>query len=86
MKARQSEMAKVRMAPFGSLESRTAIWVSAVANACAHNASGQPGGQFMVRLRQSGSSRGEVYVEVEDQGSAWDGLLRKQRVRTGCTC
>jgi hypothetical protein len=47
------------------------------ANACAHSASGQPGGQFVVRLRGGGSSRGEVYVEVEDQGSAWDGLFRE---------
>ena len=47
------------------------------ANACAHSASGQPGGRFVVRLCGSGSSRGQVYVEVEDQGSAWDGLLNK---------
>ena len=47
------------------------------ANACAHSASGQPGGRFVVRVCGSGSSRGEVYVEVEDQGSAWDGLLNK---------
>jgi two-component sensor histidine kinase len=47
------------------------------ANACAHSASGRPGGQFVVRLRGSGSSRGPVYVEVEDQGSSWDGFLHQ---------
>jgi anti-sigma regulatory factor (Ser/Thr protein kinase) len=47
------------------------------ANACAHSASGEPGGQFVVRLRGGGSNRGQVYVEVEDQGSGWDGLLQQ---------
>ena len=64
---------------YGSPASDDAVLLASelAANACAHSASGQPGGQFVVRLRRSGSSRGEVYVEVEDQGSAWDGLLRK---------
>jgi anti-sigma regulatory factor (Ser/Thr protein kinase) len=43
------------------------------ANACAHSASGQPGGSFVVRVCGSGSH--PVYVEVEDQGSSWDGTL-----------
>jgi serine/threonine-protein kinase RsbW len=47
------------------------------ANACAHSASGRPGGEFVVRVRKGGSRSGEVYVEVEDQGSGWDGLLKK---------
>ena len=46
------------------------------ANACAHSASGQPGGRFVVGLCRSGSSRGQVYAEVEDQGSAWDGPVQ----------
>ena len=41
------------------------------ANACAHSASGQPGGMFMVRV-EAGEG-GRVYVEVEDQGSSWTG-------------
>jgi hypothetical protein len=47
------------------------------ANACAHSASGEPGGQFVVRLRGGGSGGGEVYVEVEDQGSGWDGRFHE---------
>src|ERR1700761_2893597 len=47
------------------------------ASACAHSASGEPGGQFVVRVRGGGSSRGEVYIEVEDQGSGWDGRFRE---------
>ena len=43
------------------------------ANACAHSASGRPGGRFVVRAQVS--VRGPVYVEVEDQGSAWDGTF-----------
>ena len=41
------------------------------ANACAHSASGRPGGVFMVRAKVSGGGR--VYAEVEDQGSSWGG-------------
>jgi hypothetical protein len=43
------------------------------ANACAHSASGYPGGTFTVRARLSGTS---LHAEVEDQGgSTWDGCL-----------
>jgi two-component sensor histidine kinase len=41
------------------------------ANACAHSASGRPGGSFIVRAQVSDGGR--VYAEVEDEGSAWDG-------------
>ena len=41
------------------------------ANACAHSASGRPGGVFMVRIQVSDGGR--VYAEVEDQGSSWEG-------------
>jgi anti-sigma regulatory factor (Ser/Thr protein kinase) len=41
------------------------------ANACAHSASGRPGGSFIVRAQVS--EGGRVYAEVEDEGSAWDG-------------
>jgi anti-sigma regulatory factor (Ser/Thr protein kinase) len=41
------------------------------ANACAHSASGWPGGTFVVRVLVGGD--GSVRVEVEDQGSPWDG-------------
>ena len=43
------------------------------ANACAHSASGQPGGAFTVRARVSDG--GCVYAEVEDDGSLWDGTF-----------
>jgi hypothetical protein len=43
------------------------------ANACAHSASGRPGGTFVVRAQVSDGSR--VYAEVEDQGSSWDGTF-----------
>ena len=43
------------------------------ANACAHSASGQPGGTFTVRAHLSGTY---LHAEVEDQGgSTWDGCL-----------
>jgi anti-sigma regulatory factor (Ser/Thr protein kinase) len=41
------------------------------ANACAHSASGRPGGSFIIRAQVSVGGR--VYAEVEDQGSSWDG-------------
>jgi len=41
------------------------------ANACAHSASGRPGGTFVVRVHLGGDDC--VRVEVEDQGSPWDG-------------
>jgi anti-sigma regulatory factor (Ser/Thr protein kinase) len=41
------------------------------ANACAHSASGRPGGAFEVRLVVG--VEGWVRVEVEDQGSRWSG-------------
>ena len=44
------------------------------ANACAHSASGLPGGIFIVRAQVSNTAR--VYVEVEDQGSSWTGSFR----------
>jgi anti-sigma regulatory factor (Ser/Thr protein kinase) len=43
------------------------------ANAVAHSASGQPGGQFTVRARVDDD--GHVHAQVEDQGSPWDGNL-----------
>jgi anti-sigma regulatory factor (Ser/Thr protein kinase) len=43
------------------------------ANACAHSASGRPGGIFVVRAQVSGGGR--VYAEVEDEGSPWDGTF-----------
>jgi serine/threonine-protein kinase RsbW len=43
------------------------------ANACAHSASGRPGGVFMVRIQVSDGGR--VYAEVEDQGSSWEGTF-----------
>ena len=42
------------------------------ANACAHSASGQPGGTFTVRAHLYGTY---LHAEVEDQGSDWDGHL-----------
>ncbi len=45
------------------------------ANACAHSASGQPGGRFVVRV--CGNAGDGVYVEVEDEGSSWDGRLEQ---------
>ena len=42
------------------------------ANACAHSASGQPGGTFIVRAHLYGTY---LHAEVEDQGSDWDGHL-----------
>ena len=44
------------------------------ANACAHSASGRPGGRFTVRV--CGNAQDGVYVEVEDGGSAWDGMFK----------
>lgn len=41
------------------------------ANACAHSASGRPGGTFTVRAEMCPA--GSLYAEVEDQGSVWDG-------------
>lgn len=43
------------------------------ANACAHTASGQPGGTFVVRICAWPGAH--LHAEVEDQGSAWDGDL-----------
>jgi serine/threonine-protein kinase RsbW len=43
------------------------------ANAVSHSRSGQPGGHFTVRARLHDD--GGLHVEVEDQGSAWDGDL-----------
>lgn len=42
------------------------------ANACAHSASGQPGGTFTVRAHLCGTC---LHAEVEDQGSRWNGNL-----------
>jgi hypothetical protein len=42
------------------------------ANACAHSASGQPGGTFTVRAQLCGTY---LHAEIEDQGSGWDGFL-----------
>ena len=47
------------------------------ANACAHSASGRPGGMFMVRVEVGEGDR--VYVEVEDQGSSWTGSFEEHR-------
>ena len=47
------------------------------ANACAHSASGRPGGAFEVRVVVG--VEGWVRVEVEDQGSSWDGQVRRYR-------
>ena len=41
------------------------------ANACAHSASGDPGGMLTVRAEIHPGS--QVCAEVEDQGSPWDG-------------
>ena len=41
------------------------------ANACAHTASGRPGGTFTVRVEACPGVF--VHAEVEDQGSGWDG-------------
>ena len=41
------------------------------ANACAHSASGTPGGTFTVRAEICPGAY--VHAEVEDQGSRWDG-------------
>lgn len=43
------------------------------ANACAHTASGQLGGTFVVRICAWPGAH--LHAEVEDQGSAWDGDL-----------
>jgi len=45
------------------------------ANACAHSASGRPGGTFTVRAEMGDGAR--VYVEVEDEGSSWSGTFGK---------
>ncbi|MGA2831156.1 MAG: ATP-binding protein [Streptosporangiaceae bacterium] len=50
------------------------------ANACAHSASGQPGGTFTVRAHMCASY---LHAEVEDQGSAWDGHLRPAQAPHG---
>jgi serine/threonine-protein kinase RsbW len=44
------------------------------ANACAHSASGRPGGRFTVRV--CGNVQDGVYIEVEDGGSGWDGVFK----------
>ena len=49
-------------------------------NACLYSASGDLGGAFTVRIERFG---GHVRVEVEDQGSAWDGDLSKARLPHG---
>jgi len=41
------------------------------ANACAHTASGHPGGTFTVRAEICPG--GGIHAEIEDQGSGWDG-------------
>jgi anti-sigma regulatory factor (Ser/Thr protein kinase) len=41
-------------------------------NACLYSASGDLGGAFTVRIERFG---GHLRVEIEDQGSAWDGDL-----------
>jgi anti-sigma regulatory factor (Ser/Thr protein kinase) len=41
------------------------------ANACAHTASGRPGGTFTVRVEVDPGAG--LHAEVEDQGSEWDG-------------
>ncbi len=43
------------------------------ANACAHSASGTPGGMFTVRAELHPGTH--VRAEVEDQGSPWDGSI-----------
>ncbi len=45
------------------------------ANAILHSGSGQPGGTFTVRLHRAGGH--SVHVEVQDQGSTWDGNLHR---------
>jgi Histidine kinase-like ATPase domain len=45
-------------------------------NACTYTASGYPGGTFIVRIE---TFAGHVRVEVEDQGSTWDGNLSNAR-------
>jgi anti-sigma regulatory factor (Ser/Thr protein kinase) len=42
-------------------------------NAVTHSASGQPGGFFILRARARDVSR--LLVEVEDNGSTWDGTI-----------
>jgi anti-sigma regulatory factor (Ser/Thr protein kinase) len=42
-------------------------------NACTHSASGSPGGRLTVRTEFCPGLC--IHVEVEDQGSAWDGLI-----------
>jgi two-component sensor histidine kinase len=42
-------------------------------NAVTHSASGRPGGFFILRARAHGSTR--LLVEVEDNGSPWDGNI-----------
>jgi hypothetical protein len=42
------------------------------ANACAHSASGQPGGTFTIRAHLTATY---LHAEIEDQGSGWDGRL-----------
>jgi len=43
------------------------------ANACAHSASGTPGGMFTVRAQICPGAH--LHAEVEDQGSRWDGNI-----------
>jgi len=44
------------------------------ANAILHSGSGRPGGTFTVRLHHVGHC---MRAEVQDQGSTWDGNLRR---------
>lgn len=45
------------------------------ANAIVHSDSGRPGGTFTVRLHRADGRH--VRAEVQDQGSTWDGDLRR---------
>ena len=49
-------------------------------NACLYSASGDLGGAFTVRIERFG---GHVRVQVEDQGSTWDGNLSKAKLPHG---
>jgi hypothetical protein len=58
---------------FPSCDDAVLLISELAANACAHTASGRPGGTFTVRAEVCPGAY--IHGEVEDQGSTWDGDL-----------
>jgi serine/threonine-protein kinase RsbW len=63
------------LADFPAVDDVILLTSELCANAVLHSGSGRPGGTFTVRLHHDGG-RG-VHAEVQDQGSTWDGNLRR---------